>query len=118
VGDFGGNDGNGCQSVKLTGPSRFTEAIPSLLGRRRSQLSVGDGMTGHSEVSRFAPPQTEWRANYVRNSAVKLHPGHPADCRTARMPILADVVRPMSARCVPHCEMDGGVPVERVGLDN
>jgi len=33
-------------------------------------------MTGHSEVSRFAPPQTEWRANYVRNSAVKLHPGH------------------------------------------
>ncbi len=76
MGDFGGNDGNGCQSVKVTGPSRFTEAIPSLLGRRRSQLSVGDGMTGHSEVSRFAPPQTEWRANYVRNSAVKLHPGH------------------------------------------
>ena len=52
VGDFGGNDSNGSQSVKLTGPSRFAIGYATRRGRLHS---VNGSSSPHASVRSIGP---------------------------------------------------------------
>ena len=52
MGDFGGNDSNGCQSVKLTGPSRFAIGYAT---RHGTLHSVNGSSSPHASVRSIGP---------------------------------------------------------------